>query len=83
MSSQSRDSSTRSHDLHDHMTYICTRTRAPRSARTDSDIAGPATLHGFRILPEPRTLPFPDPSVYDSDSALVIMPVVAPFLLSL
>ncbi|KAI0342881.1 hypothetical protein BDW22DRAFT_1439481 [Trametopsis cervina] len=65
-SSRSRDSSTRSHDLHDHMTYTCTRTRAPHSARTDNDITGPATPHGFRIPPEPWTLPFPDPSDFRS-----------------
>ncbi|KAI0343136.1 hypothetical protein BDW22DRAFT_1478139 [Trametopsis cervina] len=59
-SSRSRDSSTRSHDLHDHMICTCTHTRAPRSARTDSDITGPATPYGFRILPEPRTLLFSD-----------------------
>ncbi|KAI0337282.1 DNase I-like protein, partial [Trametopsis cervina] len=61
-SSWSRDSSTRSHDPHDHMIYTRTRTRALHSARTDSDITGPVTPHGFWILPESRTLLFPDPS---------------------
>ncbi|KAI0337173.1 hypothetical protein BDW22DRAFT_972779 [Trametopsis cervina] len=48
------------------MTCTCTRTRAPHSARTDNDITGPAAPHGLRIPPEPRTLPFPDPSDFRS-----------------
>ncbi|KAI0340226.1 hypothetical protein BDW22DRAFT_1347257 [Trametopsis cervina] len=60
------------------MTCTCTRTCAPRPARTDSDITGPTTPHGSRTLPEPRTLLFPDPSDFRPHLDLLVFTGLVP-----